>query len=74
MNIKPIRSESDNRRALAEISTRMELDPSIGTPAGDRLNVLVNLVQAFEARQFRLGPAGNQRIQARRGVAGRRPV
>ncbi len=74
MNIKPIRGESDNRRALAEISTLMELDPAIGTPEGDRLNVLVTLVQAFESRHYQLDSAGSQRIQARRGVGGRRPV
>ena len=74
MSIKPIRTQAENKDALAEISKLMAHDPAIGTPACDRLNVLVNLVQAFEARQFRLGSAGNQGTQARRGVAGRRPV
>jgi HTH-type transcriptional regulator / antitoxin HigA len=54
MNIKPIRTEADNKLALAEISKLMARDPAIGTPAGDRLDVLVTLVQAFEARQYRL--------------------
>lgn len=54
MNIKPIRTEADNKLALAEISKLMARDPANGTPAGDRLDVLVTLVQAFEARQYRL--------------------
>lgn len=54
MNIKPIRTEADNRAALAEISKLMARDPVIGTPAGDRLDVLVTLVQAFEARHYPL--------------------
>lgn len=54
MNIKPIRTEADNKLALAEISKLMARDPAIGTPAGDRLDVLVTFVQAFEARQYRL--------------------
>ncbi len=54
MNIKPIRTEADNKLALVETSKLMARDPSLGTPAGDRLDVLVTLVQAFEARQYRL--------------------
>ena len=54
MNIKPIRTEADNKAALAEISKLMARDPVIGTPAGDRLDVLVTLVQAFEARHYPL--------------------
>ena len=54
MNIKPIRTEADNKAALAEIAKLMERDPMIGTPAGDRLDVLVTLVQAFEARHYPL--------------------
>jgi HTH-type transcriptional regulator/antitoxin HigA len=30
----------------------METDPDIGTPKGDRLDVLVTLVQAYEAQNF----------------------
>ena len=46
MNIKPIRTAKDHKAALAEISKLMETDPDIGTPKGDRLDVLVTLVQA----------------------------
>lgn len=54
MNIKPIRTEADNRAALAEISKLMARDPAMGTAVGDRLDVLVTLVQAFEARHYPL--------------------
>ena len=54
MNIKPIRTQADNRAALAEISKLMARDPAMGTPVGDRLDVLVTLVQAFEARHYPL--------------------
>ena len=52
MNIKPIRTAKDHKAALAEISKLMGTDPDIGTPKGDRLDVLVTLVQAYEAKHF----------------------
>ncbi len=52
MTIKPIRSAADNQAALIEISKLMARDPALGTPAGDRLDVLVTLVHAFEARHY----------------------
>jgi HTH-type transcriptional regulator/antitoxin HigA len=52
MNIKPIRTAKDHKVALAEISKLMKTDPDIGTPKGDRLDVLVTLVQAYEAQHF----------------------
>ena len=52
MNIKPIRTAKDHKAALVEISKLMESDPDIGTPKGDRLDVLVTLVQAYEAQHF----------------------
>ena len=52
MNIKPIRTAKDHKAALVEISKLIETDPDIGTPKGDRLDVLVTLVQAYEAQHF----------------------
>ena len=52
MNIKPVRTAKDHKAALAEISKLLETDPNIGTPKGDRLDVLVTLVQAYEAKHF----------------------
>jgi HTH-type transcriptional regulator/antitoxin HigA len=50
MEIKPIRSEDDYKAALEEIDKLMESQP--GTPEGDRMDVLVTLVEAYEAKNF----------------------
>ena len=50
MEIKPIRSEADYQSALKEIEKLMESQP--GTPEGDRMDVLVTLVEAYEAKHF----------------------
>ena len=55
MDIQPIRTESDYKAALRQISTLMEADPEPGTPEGDRLDILATLVQAYEARHFPIG-------------------
>jgi HTH-type transcriptional regulator / antitoxin HigA len=54
MDIRPIRTKADYKAALKEISALMESDPALGTPRGDRLDVLATLVQAYEARQVRI--------------------
>lgn len=50
MEIKPIRSEADYQAALKEIERLIESLP--GTPKGDRMDVLVTLVEAYEAKHF----------------------
>ena len=55
LDIQPIRTESDYKAALRQISTLMEADPEPGTPEGDRLDILATLVQAYEARHFPIG-------------------
>ncbi len=52
MKIRPIHTEADYRAALADIAALMESDPGLGTPKGDRLDILAILVQAYEARHF----------------------
>ena len=52
MNIKPIKSKRDYEAALREIERVMAARR--GTPEGDRLDVLVTLVEAYEARHFPL--------------------
>lgn len=47
MDVRPIRTEADYRQSLAEITTLM--DAEMGSPAGDRLDVLATLVEAYEA-------------------------
>lgn len=50
MDIKPIKSEADYRATLREIEGLMGSEAD--TPEGDRLDVLVTLVQAYEARHY----------------------
>lgn len=50
MEIKPIRSEYDYEAVLKEIEKLMDSQP--GTPDGDRMDVLVTLVEAYEAKNF----------------------
>ena len=46
MDMRPIRTEADYRAALAEIETLMSA--TMGSPEGDRLDVLATLVEAYE--------------------------
>ncbi|OGO31666.1 MAG: DNA-binding protein [Chloroflexi bacterium RBG_16_54_11] len=50
MNIYPIRNEADYQSALSEIQNL--LDSQANTPKGDQLDVLVTLVEAYEAKHF----------------------
>jgi HTH-type transcriptional regulator/antitoxin HigA len=50
MNIKPIKTARDHEAALREIETLMMAKP--GTAAGDRLDVLVTLIEAYEHKHF----------------------
>lgn len=54
MNVAPIRTERDYEAALADIELLM--DAEAGTPEGDRLDVLVTLVEAYEARHWAIDP------------------
>ena len=47
MDIRPIRTKADYRAALKEVDRLWEADP--GTPEGDRVDVLVTLIEAYEA-------------------------
>ena len=52
MEIKPIRNDADLMAALAEVDQLAEGDPALGTPAGDILDILAILIQAYEAKHF----------------------
>jgi len=49
MKIKPIVTKADHHAALKEIETLMSARR--GTPEGDRLDVLVTLVEAWETNE-----------------------
>ena len=48
MEIKPIETTADHKAALREIDLPMAAD--IGTPEGDRLDVLATLVETYETK------------------------
>jgi HTH-type transcriptional regulator/antitoxin HigA len=50
MDVTPLKTKRDHRRALAEIERLMGAKQN--TPDGDRLDVLVTLVEAFEAKHY----------------------
>ncbi len=50
MEIKPIRTKADYRAVLKEIETLMSA--RAGTPEGERLDVLVTLVEAYEKKHY----------------------
>jgi HTH-type transcriptional regulator / antitoxin HigA len=52
MNITPIKTKSDYRQVLKEIDGLMNSKPN--TPEGDRLDVLVTMVEAFERKHYPL--------------------
>ncbi len=56
MDIRPIRTEADNKAALRVIAVLMQADPELGTPDGDRLDVLLTLVEAFERKHHAIEP------------------
>ena len=52
MDIKPIKTDADYRAALTEIESLMVAEAD--TPEGERLDVLVTLVEAYERKHFPL--------------------
>lgn len=50
MDIKPIKTDADYRAALKEIESLMEA--AADTPEGERLDVLVTLVESYEKKHF----------------------
>ncbi len=50
MDIKPIKTEADYRAALKEIESLMMAAPD--TPEGEKLDVMVTLIEAYEAKHF----------------------
>lgn len=56
MDIRPIHNEQDYKTTLKEVSALLDLDPELGTPEGDRLDILVTLVQAYEAKHCPIAP------------------
>ena len=52
MNIHPIRTKSDYKRALREVSAYFDNEPVPGSEDGDRFEILATLVEAYESKHF----------------------
>ena len=52
MQIRPIRNDKDHRAALAEIEKLW--GAPVGTPEGDKLDILITLVETYEERRWPL--------------------
>ena len=52
ITIKPIKTEADYRTALKEVESLMTAGPD--TPEGERLEVLVTLIEAYEREHYPL--------------------
>ena len=52
MNIHPIRTKADYKRALREVSAYFDNEPEPGSEDGDRFEILTTLVEAYEAKHF----------------------
>lgn len=50
MEIKPIKTKADHRAALKDVEGLMSAGK--GTPDGERLDVLVTLIEAYERKHF----------------------
>lgn len=50
MELKPIRTEQDYSAALSEVSAFFDKEPEPGTPAGDRFEILMMLIENYEQK------------------------
>ena len=53
MDIKPIKTDVDYQAALIEIENLMAAE--LDTPQGEKLDVMVTLIEAYEAKHFPMG-------------------
>ena len=52
MEIRPIKTEKDYKDALREVSALFDNEPVPGSVEGDRFEVLITLVEAYEAKHY----------------------
>lgn len=52
MNIRPIHTDQDYRAALKNVSPFFDDEPTPGSPEGDYFDVMVTLIEAYEAKHF----------------------
>ena len=74
MDIRPIRTEEDYQAALREVSAYFDNEPAPGTADGDRFEILLTLVEAYEAKHYPIDlPDPVEAIKFRMDQAGLTP-
>lgn len=56
MELKPIRTEAEYEAALEQVAPYFDNEPELGTIEADRFEVLVMLIEAYEAKHHRITP------------------
>lgn len=52
MDIRPIKTDTDYNWALSEITKYFENEPEVGSPDGDRFDVLATLIAVYEDKHY----------------------
>lgn len=52
MKIRPIHTENDYQLALGEVSAFFDDEPEPGSAKGDRFEILLTLIEAYERKHF----------------------
>lgn len=72
-NIRPIKTEEDYNWAIAEVTRYFENEPDVGSPEGDRFDVLATLIAAYENQHYPINaPDPVSTIMAHMEMAGLR--
>lgn len=56
MDIRPIHTQEDYDAALDGLSALFDAGPEAGTPDGDRMEILLAIVSAYEDKHFHITP------------------
>lgn len=74
MDIRPIHTDADYQAALREVAPYFETEPETGCPDGDRFEVMLTLIEAYEAKCFPIDlPDPVEAIKFRMDQAGLTP-
>lgn len=74
MDIRPIHTDADYQAALREVAPYFETEPETGSPDGDRFEVMLTLIEAYEAKRFPIDlPDPVEAIKFRMDQAGLTP-
>lgn len=56
MELKPLRTKKDYEAALRAVSPLFDTEPKPGTPEGDRFEVMLMLIEAYEQKHHPVAP------------------